>query len=711
MAKLNPDQKPRFFWQGVWILLPVAVLAVVGLISLRQDERAAEQDARSRAAEDVQSLARAMRSTVDDELQRYLTLQNVWLIGLRLAGQPAVSGKFPDINLQVDIGKWERDYPGFKLESLAVPQGEILADGRSIDPPAVPIAPVPPRWFREFSPAQKARWEALRLAEDTAAPAAETEARQQAFFASQPSADARQAAIYLGDSPEYIAENSGALAAETGISFEEIACYRLLSATNAQLTTSLLQSVWWQVMNHPSFVSPKLLELAEGLTNRADSVLQQKVFWTRRFWDGLSKTREWLGPLRQQHGLTDHWNLSAFWAHWTGGSSGEALAFFEPCTFTNMGDDADGVSLAGQGFQVWLVPREVVEAIFARALAENRFLVPEFARLVVTIEGRPLSPGADKNSAAEQLGLGTAAQKIGAVMVPDAANFDLKFYLTSREQMLASEQRRAELFAMLILGAALAAGLGLLAARRAFHRQWQLNELKSNFVSSVSHELRAPIASVRLMAENLEGGKIPGPDKQKEYFSFIVQECRRLSSLVENVLDFSRIEQGRKQYEFEPTDLVALARTAVKLLEPYASEKGIQLEFIADPAAAASFELSVDGHAIQQALVNLMDNAVKHSAKGQAVSVALETGNGAAARVVQLSVSDHGPGIPVAEQERIFERFYRRGSELRRETQGVGIGLSIVKHIVEAHGGCVMVKSEVGKGCRFAIELPARKPN
>ena len=102
--------------------------------------------------------------------------------------------------------------------------------------------------------------------------------------------------------------------------------------------------------------------------------------------------------------------------------------------------------------------------------------------------------------------------------------------------------------------------------------------MKSNFVSSVSHELRAPIASVRLMAESLERGKVAGGEKQDEYFRFIVQECRRLSSLIENVLDFSRIEQGRKQYEFEPTDLAALTRETVKLMEPYAEEKGVKLE-------------------------------------------------------------------------------------------------------------------------------------
>src|SRR6185436_16445083 len=128
-------------------------------------------------------------------------------------------------------------------------------------------------------------------------------------------------------------------------------------------------------------------------------------------------------------------------------------------------------------------------------------------------------------------------------------------------------------------------------------------EMKSNFVSSVSHELRAPIASVRLMAESLDRGKIQEPHKQSEYFRFIVQECRRLSALIENVLDFSRIEQGRKQYEFEPVDLVALTRETVRSMEPYASEKGVplNLEFSALEALGFAAQADVDGRAIQQA--------------------------------------------------------------------------------------------------------------
>jgi signal transduction histidine kinase len=250
--------------------------------------------------------------------------------------------------------------------------------------------------------------------------------------------------------------------------------------------------------------------------------------------------------------------------------------------------------------------------------------------------------------------------------------------------------------------------------------------MKSNFVSSVSHELRAPIASVRLMAEELQeiapaagNGKA---EKVGQYHRFIVQECRRLSHLIDNVLDFSRIEQGRKQFEFEPADIGALARETVRLMEPYAAERGVKLvagqpgdEWVAE----------VDESAMQQVLVNLIDNAIKHSPAGAEVTVTLGRGrrcasggrsSGEAGKGsddegdgIWICVADAGEGIPAEDQERIFERFYRRGSELRRETQGVGLGLAIARHVVEAHGGGIDVESEMGAGSRFIVRLPALK--
>jgi signal transduction histidine kinase len=342
---------------------------------------------------------------------------------------------------------------------------------------------------------------------------------------------------------------------------------------------------------------------------------------------------------------------------------------------------------------VSIIPRQTLIPILARALNENAPpLRGAKAQLYIAGESLPATLPDRRYT--------FAAAADAHISAPGFCPFHLVI-LSDDELLFAAQRARLWQMSALIFCAALAAMIGLTTLWRGYQRQARLNELKSNFVSSVSHELRAPLGAVRLMAENLERDKVADPGQRQEYYRLIGQECRRLSSLVENVLDFSRMEGGRKQYTFEPVDLVALVQHAVAVMQPSAAERGVTLQF---SPPAEPLQPSWDAAAIEQAVLNLVDNAIKHSPSGATVTLEIESGG----EDLRVWVKDVGPGIPVAEQSRIFDLFYRRGSELRRETTGAGIGLTIVKHVAEAHGGRVIVASEVGRGSRFALELPLR---
>lgn len=263
------------------------------------------------------------------------------------------------------------------------------------------------------------------------------------------------------------------------------------------------------------------------------------------------------------------------------------------------------------------------------------------------------------------------------------------------EAGLAAQER----LSLVMVGVSVTTALGgMVLLHNTLARERRLNELKSHFVASVSHELRAPVASIRLMADALDEKKVP-PETAADFHRLISREGKRLSSLIENVLDFARIEQGRKRWHFEAAALTALVADTVKLMEPLAGEKSIALGFIHD---SQIMEPVLDSAAIQQALVNLLDNAIKFSPPGSGIETILSCD----ARSWRLAVRDHGPGIPPREQKKIFERFYRPGNELRRETQGTGIGLSLVKAIAEAHGGKVELESRPGSGSTFTLLIP-----
>lgn len=245
-------------------------------------------------------------------------------------------------------------------------------------------------------------------------------------------------------------------------------------------------------------------------------------------------------------------------------------------------------------------------------------------------------------------------------------------------------------------------------------RERKVSQLKSNLVSSVSHELRAPIASMRLLAEELAQSDPEVSElsqkQQKEYISLIFRECCRLSGLVENTMDFSRMERGLKQYEFERLDVVALIQDTLGRMRPLAMERQLKLSF--DNQLEESVERQEDpcwdGVSVQQALTNLLDNAVKRARSGSEVVVGIKSVFREGVCFFNLWVKDEGPGVPPTERERIFDMFYRSGDELRRETTGVGIGLALARSIVEAHRGRIWVEDRKdGKsGSIFNMELP-----
>ncbi|OLE67411.1 MAG: hypothetical protein AUG09_02615 [Acidobacteria bacterium 13_1_20CM_2_68_7] len=241
---------------------------------------------------------------------------------------------------------------------------------------------------------------------------------------------------------------------------------------------------------------------------------------------------------------------------------------------------------------------------------------------------------------------------------------------------------------------------GITLALRAANRAVRLSEMKSDFVSNVSHELRTPLASIRVFAELMRLGRVPSSEKIQEYGGYIEAESRRLSRLIDNILDFARIESGRKEYRFVPTDLREVVDGTLRTFEAHLRHSGFRVAFegIDGPLPQAE----IDQDAIGQALHNLLDNAVKYSGDSKEIGVRL----GREGDELVVSVRDHGIGIPRAEQQKIFDRFHRVGTGLVHEVKGSGLGLSIVQHIVRVHGGRIVVESEPGKGSTFSFRLP-----
>jgi signal transduction histidine kinase len=227
-------------------------------------------------------------------------------------------------------------------------------------------------------------------------------------------------------------------------------------------------------------------------------------------------------------------------------------------------------------------------------------------------------------------------------------------------------------------------------------------KLKSDFVSSVSHEFKSPLTSIKALAERLRDGKVKDSDRMNQYFSVITQDVDRLTCLVRNILDFSKIEEGKKEYEFVETDVVQLVTQQVEFFKRSESAKGLEIQIRISEDIP---HLDVDKEAFSQAFNNLLDNAVKFSSDRKEIEVNLKKENTS----VFIEVRDWGIGIPPPDLDKIFDKFYQGRNTLQQSVKGTGLGLTLVKHTVEAHGGRIAVVSHVGEGSIFSIILPIQR--
>lgn len=234
---------------------------------------------------------------------------------------------------------------------------------------------------------------------------------------------------------------------------------------------------------------------------------------------------------------------------------------------------------------------------------------------------------------------------------------------------------------------------------RDVRRELGLAEMRSQFVSSVSHELKTPLTAIRMFAETLRLGRSRNPQIQAEYLETIVNESERLTRLLNNVLDFSKIEQGTKIYRPQPTSLAEIVQAAARALRYPLAQQGFDLRV---ETADGMPQVQVDRDAIEQAILNLLTNAMKYSGDSRRIDLRLSMQDGLAL----IQVTDRGVGIDPKEQAHIFDKFYRALTPENQLIPGTGLGLALVAHIAKAHGGRVKVQSEPGKGSTFSIHLP-----
>jgi len=277
--------------------------------------------------------------------------------------------------------------------------------------------------------------------------------------------------------------------------------------------------------------------------------------------------------------------------------------------------------------------------------------------------------------------------------------WSLEFYQQNPPlfEMLLTSRRGIYLYMFILLAGILIFGLTL--TIRIVTHEIELGKMKSDFVSTVSHEFKSPLTSIRQLSEMLQTGRVPSEERRQRYYDVLVEQSERLSLLIDNILDFAKMEEGKKEFEFRTVEMGPLLEELVSTIQQQVRHEGFTVEAEFDKSLPS---IQADRAAIIQAITNLIDNGIKYSAGAKKVCVRGFTEN----QYLIIAVQDFGVGIKPEEIDKVFERFYRGGDELTRTVKGSGLGLTLVKQIVQAHHGTVHVESEPGRGSTFSIRLP-----
>jgi len=284
------------------------------------------------------------------------------------------------------------------------------------------------------------------------------------------------------------------------------------------------------------------------------------------------------------------------------------------------------------------------------------------------------------------------------VLAPPLQDFRLVAVAEGEDPVAQASTRNRAVYGVLLGVFYLTLAMGVIYTGRTLYREARLSRMKTDFVSLVSHELRTPLTSIRMFIDTLAMGRVTNEGDHQQVLQMLSRETERLSSMIERVLDWARIEGGRKQYDLHTLEVQTLVDTAVNAFNT--QRLGAVMNFTVEVEKGLPM-VQVDRDALAGALLNLLQNAFKYT--GDDKQIALRAWS--EGKWVKVSVRDNGVGIPRRERKRIFERFYRVDNLLTRETEGSGLGLAIANRIIRAHGGKITVESELGRGSTFTIRL------